>query len=176
MTKTAELSAEAVAKLVRKLEEGHLSWQVMCDGWQEKWLAMGFSDSAITAMRATVDGEAADTITSLSTHLSEKEAELAEAKEEVLSLGEFVASYNRDEELQNLMRLNNELLARANSSEAEVEKLKAALEPFGTYFNEARFDLDNNGDPLPDEQGMGWVYLTVGDFRRARQALGGGHE
>lgn len=30
---------------------------------------------------------------------------------EVLCLGEFVASYNRDEELQSLMRRNNELLA-----------------------------------------------------------------
>ncbi len=29
-------------------------------------------------------------------------------------------------------------------------------------------DLDNKGAPLPDDLGMGWVYLTMSDFRRAR--------
>jgi hypothetical protein len=31
-----------------------------------------------------------------------------------------------------------------------------------------KFDLDYNGNPLPDEQAVGWVYVTIGDFRRAR--------
>lgn len=52
-----------------------------------------------------------------------------------------------------------------------VEDLEAGLRPFGQYLDTASYDLDNAGSPLPDEQGMGWVYLTVGDFRRARSLL-----
>ena len=53
------------------------------------------------------------------------------------------------------------------------DRLESALRPFAEYLDTAKFDLDNNGNPLPDEQGMGWVYLTVGDFRRAKDALSG---
>lgn len=59
-------------------------------------------------------------------------------------------------------------LAALSARNAVLEK---ALEPFAEYLDTAKFDLDNKGDPLPDDQGMGWVYLTVGDFRRARAAL-----
>lgn len=52
-----------------------------------------------------------------------------------------------------------------------LEQAKAVLEPFGKYLDTAAFDLDNHGEPLPDDQGMGWVYLTIGDFRRARAFL-----
>lgn len=51
-----------------------------------------------------------------------------------------------------------------------IEALEAALKPFGEYLNEMP-DLDNKGNPLPDDQGMGWVYLCVGQFRAARNAL-----
>ncbi len=53
-------------------------------------------------------------------------------------------------------------------------RLREALEPFAKYLDTAKFDVDYNGNPLPDEQGMGWVYLTIGDFRRARTALAQG--
>lgn len=43
--------------------------------------------------------------------------------------------------------------------------------PFAAYLDQAAFDLDNNGNPLPDERGMGWVYLTVGHFRAARDFI-----
>lgn len=49
-----------------------------------------------------------------------------------------------------------------------VQELEAALEPFAKHIDEMKFDLDNNGNPLPDEQAVGWVYVTIGDFRRAR--------
>lgn len=55
----------------------------------------------------------------------------------------------------------------------EIEALRAALEPFARHIDEMKFDLDNKGDPLPDDQAVGWVYVTNGDFRRARTALKG---
>ncbi len=36
-------------------------------------------------------------------------------------------------------------------------------------------NLDNLGKPLPDDQGVGWIYLTQADFRRARTALEANH-
>lgn len=61
--------------------------------------------------------------------------------------------------------------AEYRSIEERVTRLRDALKPFGQYLDSASYEVDNNGNPLPDEQGMGWVYLTVGDFRRARAAL-----
>ena len=61
------------------------------------------------------------------------------------------------------------------SAEAHEAKLAAdeqALEPFAEYCGD-HFDKDFNGNPLPDEQKVGWVYLNYGHFRRARAALGG---
>ncbi|MCV9940888.1 hypothetical protein OIU35_31445 [Boseaceae bacterium BT-24-1] len=59
----------------------------------------------------------------------------------------------------------------------EVEALQAklaqageAMEPFAGYYGPHYPDTDDRGVPLPDEDGTGWVYLTVGDFRRARSA------
>lgn len=58
---------------------------------------------------------------------------------------------------------------------AEVEdardKLAGALGPFARHLDEMRFDLDHEGNELPDDQTVGWVYVTNGDFRRARSAL-----
>lgn len=61
--------------------------------------------------------------------------------------------------------------SRVTALEAQVGRLQEALKPFATYLDTAKYDLDNKGDPLPDDLGMGWVYLTVGDFRRARAAF-----
>lgn len=60
--------------------------------------------------------------------------------------------------------------ARAVRAEAQVRELRAALEPFASYMDGGH-DLNHRGEPLPDDQGVGWVYLTVGDFRRARATL-----
>ncbi|PZU68164.1 MAG: hypothetical protein DI546_20895 [Rhizobium sp.] len=94
----------------------------------------------------------------------------------------------------------DEYKARAEAAEAEVKRLKtelvfakpvysrrqiedrlkvleAALKPFAEYMGD-HFDKDNHGDPLPDDLGVGWIYLTHADFRRARTALastGGEH-
>ena len=56
---------------------------------------------------------------------------------------------------------------------AEIDRLRAALKPFAEYMRtpEGRLDEDNHGKPLADEQGVGWVYLTHGDFRRAEAAI-----
>lgn len=58
-------------------------------------------------------------------------------------------------------------------AEARVKELEEALKPFATHLVEMKFDLDSHGNELPDEQTVGWVYVTNGDFRRARTALKG---
>lgn len=58
---------------------------------------------------------------------------------------------------------------RMVAAEARVAELLEALEPFAKYMQDGG-DLDHKGNPLPDDQGVGWVYLTIGDFRRARAA------
>ena len=68
----------------------------------------------------------------------------------------------------NLIRPAPDLLLAAAD---QLKRYREALEPFVAYLNEVKFDLDNNGNESPDEQGVGWIYLTNGDFRRARQAL-----
>lgn len=55
--------------------------------------------------------------------------------------------------------------------EAENERQREALRPFAEYASQEGFDLDFNGIPLPDEEGVGWVYLNLGHFRAARAAL-----
>lgn len=52
----------------------------------------------------------------------------------------------------------------------QLATVRAALEPFASYMLGGG-DLDHLGCPLPDDQGVGWVYLTMGDFRRATAAL-----
>lgn len=50
----------------------------------------------------------------------------------------------------------------------EVERrAKEVIRPFAEYMEDG-MDLDNNGLPLPDEQGVGWIYLNHGRFRSAR--------
>lgn len=69
-------------------------------------------------------------------------------------------------------------VGRAESAEAklsalqeEVGRLREALEPFADYASQDGFGLDYHGRELPDGDGPGWVYVTNGDFRRARSAL-----
>lgn len=59
-------------------------------------------------------------------------------------------------------------------AEAQLAEARKALEPFSRHLDEMKFDLDNNGNPLPDDQAVGWVYVTNGDFRAARRALNAG--
>lgn len=63
--------------------------------------------------------------------------------------------------------------AERDSLRAENERLREALSPFAEYMqtDEGRLDRDNHGNDLPDNDGVGWVYLTHGDFRAARAAL-----
>lgn len=78
---------------------------------------------------------------------------------------QWAAVANREDECRQMWQ------ARTDSLASELAQCREALAPFATYLDQARFDLDNNGDPLPDDHGMGWVYLTVGDFRRARSLM-----
>lgn len=54
-----------------------------------------------------------------------------------------------------------------------VVKWKPNRSVFSTKV-EIDMDRDNLGNPLPDDAGVGWVYLTQGDFRRAKAALDSG--
>ncbi|WP_312529627.1 hypothetical protein [Paracoccus sp. (in: a-proteobacteria)] len=61
------------------------------------------------------------------------------------------------------------------AARTEVRQLREALRPFAEYMqtDEGRLDLDYLGNEIPDDQGVGWVYLTHGDFRAALRALAG---
>lgn len=59
---------------------------------------------------------------------------------------------------------------RHDATKSQNARLKEALAPFAGYLDTPAFDLDFHGNPLPDEQSMGWVYLKIRDFRRARAA------
>lgn len=61
---------------------------------------------------------------------------------------------------------------RALSAEAKLAQAVEALGPFASYHEDTEF-LDDKGQPLPDAQHAGYVYLTLGDFRRARSASRG---
>jgi hypothetical protein len=63
------------------------------------------------------------------------------------------------------------LASRKVAQEARIKALEEALRPFGEYLDHMPVDVDNNGVPGPDSEGVGWVYLTCGDFRRARATL-----
>ncbi|KAB2792846.1 hypothetical protein F9K96_06885 [Brucella anthropi] len=68
--------------------------------------------------------------------------------------------------------VTNDEYVRLTSLEAKLAAAEKVLEPFAEYCGD-HFDKDFNGNPLPDEQKVGWVYLNYGHFRRARAALGG---
>lgn len=57
-------------------------------------------------------------------------------------------------------------LERTLKAEAGLDEARKVIEPFGGYMGD-HGDLDNNGQPLPDEQGVGWIYLKQKHFRAA---------
>lgn len=66
------------------------------------------------------------------------------------------------------------LSAKLQETETQLAEANKALEPFAQHLDEMGFDIDNNGNPLPDEQTVGWVYVTIGHFRAARRTLNAG--
>lgn len=66
--------------------------------------------------------------------------------------------------------------AKREAAEAKLARAREALEPFARHIDEMKFDIDNRGNELPDDQAVGWVYVTIGDFRRARALLSDGGE
>src|SRR5690606_20408442 len=62
--------------------------------------------------------------------------------------------------------LCNQKTVKIKALEAKLAAAQKALEPFAEY-GEDYFDKDYNGKPLPDKQGVGWVYLNYGHFRKA---------
>ena len=64
-------------------------------------------------------------------------------------------------------------LQRSALSQPADDLLVAALKPFARYMHtdEERMDCDHKFVPLVDDQGVQWLYLTHGDFRRARAAI-----
>lgn len=89
---------------------------------------------------------------------------LCSDRDNIRSLLDRIASLENDIRI-GCANIDKEI-ARANAAEGRIASLEAALVPFAKYMD-GGMDRDNKGEPLPDERGVGWVYLTVGDFRRA---------
>jgi chromosome segregation ATPase len=51
---------------------------------------------------------------------------------------------------------------------AELAEARKIVEPFAKHIDRMKFDIDYHGNPLPDDQAVGWIYVTNGDFRAAR--------
>lgn len=129
--------------------------------------------------------EAADALDTIQSRLEEAEAERDEARALVIeannslygSQGYFHSlnggpfdKYHLATGIENLKDAARRLhltLARAEAAEAKLAEAGKALEPFAKYI-EGGMELDNKGQPLPDDQNLGWIYLTYADFRRAR--------
>lgn len=101
------------------------------------------------------------------------ESELAEmtASRDFQKKKKDEARAGRDENAQGLQHWKAEAARLLNDNAT----LREALEPFAKHIDEMKFDLDFKGNKLPDDQAVGCVYVTNGDFRRARAALAG-HE
>ena len=97
------------------------------------------------------------------------EAENARLRAEAERLDRFLSLSDARSDENLTVAVTN--ACRRAQSKARVAVLENALEPFAAYLDTAAWDLNNNGDPLPDDHGMGWVYLTIGNFREARAAL-----
>lgn len=95
--------------------------------------------------------------------------ELIERAKGCLDVGE--ATGLRSKHPSNVYNVLAETIAALSSQAAEIERLREALKPFADYCDELNGFLDNHNQPLPDDSGPGWVYVKVGDFRRARAAL-----
>lgn len=68
-------------------------------------------------------------------------------------------------------RAQARLISQSNPDQsAQIKLLREALEPFAEYAGKDGFGLDNHGQQVPASEGPGWVYVTIGDFRRARAA------
>ncbi|WEK50363.1 MAG: hypothetical protein P0Y66_22420 [Candidatus Kaistia colombiensis] len=152
----------AVEGLVRNLWGG-------CVTREKRWPGDTFSDlgSGCIDESATdqIMARAADQIISDAAEITRLRAEVEQlSKPEwgtTPTIADVAAANYRAKDLQR----------KLDAALAEVERKDAALEPFARHLNEMKFDLDYEGNELPDDQAVGWVYVTNGDFRRARAAL-----
>lgn len=117
--------------------------------------------------------EAADRLAALSHRVGELEAERIIAPAECSSECDDPHCHYSHQPLtlrtayDNAVHRMRNAEARAEAAEAKLAEAGKALEPFAKYI-EGGMELDNRGQPLPDDQNLGWVYLTYADFRRAR--------
>jgi len=72
--------------------------------------------------------------------------------------------------IEKLKQTSNKHWHELQDAEARCKRLEEALRPFAEYMGDSG-DLDNRGQPLPGDQGVGWIYLNHADFRRARLAV-----
>jgi len=107
------------------------------------------------------DGAVADTLRDVAIDILALIRPAFEAKERELTAAKAVAEMNATS--------GAFWAERGRNAEAKLAQAVEALEPFACYHDDAEF-LDHEGQPLPDDRHAGYVYLTMGDFRRARTA------
>ena len=145
------------------------SWVRSLAGWKCQWCDVEMSPgNLICTVGPPTDWEA---------RAKRLESELAEARlerDEAITNGQdriadLGAELDQAAGFIEIHKAENAHLLAVNAT------LREALEPFAKHIADMKFDLDNKGNELPDDQAVGWVYVTNGDFRRARAALAG-HE
>lgn len=123
-------------------------------------------DGALAILASPQPHDAAAELDRLRADLAEKERECAR----LAHLSDYnIGQFNRCFEAEQEARARAQALESENQSlKARIGELVKGLEPFARYASEDGFGLNNKGEELPDGDGVGWVYLTNGDFRRAR--------
>lgn len=104
--------------------------------------------------------------------LSSENARLKEERDELLDdISRLTKQRDRLQTLfDQIYDRNAENHRRAEAAESSIKELEKALEPFAKYMGEGG-DKDFLGRPVPDDDCVGWIYLTHADFRRARAVL-----
>ena len=119
-----------------------------------------------------LQAEAADRIEALERERDAMRARFDKHGDYTIQLQRIIEAicYGRDLRPDSAELHHHKMAARyIAASQSEASRLRDALTPFAEYMGD--MDRDNLGNPLPDDAGVGWVYLTQGDFRRARAAL-----
>lgn len=114
----------------------------------------------VAGLLPVIPDEDSDFTPDLARKIVAKYQALLETQAKALSEAETLAfRLNSGEELQSLMRLNNEVLTRALAAEARLAEAMRVIEPFTVeYLNQVH----------PDWALATWVTFTVGELRAAR--------
>lgn len=180
----AEAAETALAAMTKERDDYAMKWHVACDEAVKQEVRAETAEAKVKELEAQIATMIdADTVDEM---LDSAQPIMAEAcrgyEETIANLETALAAMTKERDafrdgiakatggqvVEHQRRKSAE--AALAAERAKVARLVEALKPFADYMADGG-DKNYEGDLLPDTEGMGWVYLTVGDFRRARAAI-----